>query len=315
MSKIPFFFNLSMKFQNTHFIAFCACLAAVTLYSLLFLIFPYQNYLSGLTMAIIISLLVGYALGHLVMVFNKEMKRQVELNKVNNQVKSQLLNILSHDVKGPLNNIQRLLKMTQSDVVSADELPHLLSQLQKDIDNTLILSQNLIRWIKVKEGDYQPALKMHSLVDLVNETINLYRTMAENKRIAIKDDIDRGEILTDAEMFKIVLRNLLSNAIKYSPYEGEVRISSQIDDKQTIICVEDEGTGIEKERLNNILSLHHSIESLPGTHNEKGTGLGLDLCQNIIQKLNGQLWVKSRKAEGSTFCFALPRMIHSDKQN
>ncbi|MTI21681.1 HAMP domain-containing histidine kinase [Fulvivirga sp. RKSG066] len=307
MEKKNLFFNLSIKFQNSYFIAGCACVFTVAMYSLLYLIMPYESYYTGLAMAIIISLIVGYGLGYLVMVFNKEMKRQIAINRANDEAKEQLIYVLSHDIKGPLYNINHLLGMAKGNQLTEDEMAQLCGQLQKDTSKTINLTKNLVHWIESQKESNKPSYDLHSVNELVNETCELYESAASSKHVEmLVKNPSEIKIETDAEMFKIVLRNLISNALKYSTEGEKIEIDYHTDGKKLIVAVKDTGTGMNQQKLSEVLSEDQLTQSTPGTAHEKGTGIGLQLSINITKKLNGKLWAESHEHKGSTFYFSLP---------
>jgi len=307
MSGKKIFFNISVRFQRSYVIALFACIAAVTLYLLLYLIIPYQSFFSGIIMAVVISLIIGFGLGHLVIAFNREMKKQVEINKANDEVKAQLIYVLSHDIKGPLYNINHLLKLAQKENISPEELQKLCNQLQEDTESTLLLTKNLVRWIQTKKDHYEPSFDTYSVSEMIKETTDLYSSTATGKNIEMSLSTDKAiNIQTDAEMYKIVIRNLISNAIKFAPENSKVEIGYKTKGQNLITWVEDNGAGIEKEELTHIFSENAVIDSKPGTKDEIGTGIGLQLSKSIASKLNGELWAESETEKGTRFYFSLP---------
>jgi two-component system, sensor histidine kinase and response regulator len=141
---------------------------------------------------------------------------------------------------------------------------------------------------------------------LTNEGCDLLQTIAEAKNIRITNETDPHHLVkADEDMFRLILRNLLSNAIKFSTEGGEIRITSQRVEDSIIISVKDQGVGLSENEVERLFAknLHDSKQ---GTLNERGTGLGLMLCKEFVEKNNGKIWVKSELEKGSTFSFSLP---------
>jgi signal transduction histidine kinase len=144
------------------------------------------------------------------------------------------------------------------------------------------------------------------LWDLVNEVVNLLRGSAENKQIHLEAIVDEDlSAFVDPNMINTVVRNLVSNAIKFTPCGGEVVVESRQTKDFVEITVRDSGVGIKPEDIEKLFRIdEHVIQN--GTENETGTGLGLILCKEFIDKHNGQLFVKSEANKGSSFIFTLP---------
>jgi signal transduction histidine kinase len=128
--------------------------------------------------------------------------------------------------------------------------------------------------------------------------------LAKAKDIAIKSRSD-DNIYADPDMIKAIIRNLVSNAIKFTNSGGEVKISTKRSDSGNIVTVADNGTGIEPTRLDKLFDIAN-ISSTCGTQQERGTGLGLVICKQFVEKHGGEIWVESEKGKGSSFKFTLP---------
>ena len=128
-----------------------------------------------------------------------------------------------------------------------------------------------------------------------------------NKKITIKNNIREGtNINIDGNMIINVIRNLVSNAIKFTPNGGNITINSSNGDKEIIISVQDSGIGLSKETINKLFRIDTQVTTI-GTNDEKGTGLGLILCKEFVEKHGGRIWVESEVGKGSTFYFTLPK--------
>ena len=149
---------------------------------------------------------------------------------------------------------------------------------------------------------------------IANDMVIFLRDQAERKRIRMFTGVNFGTVvLADEEMVRSVICNLVSNAIKFTPEGGQIRIYSENfkeeeDQKEMIrICVTDTGVGIPPENLDKLFRIDQQVRSV-GTANEKGTGLGLIICKELMDKHGGKIWVESEVGKGSKFCVTLPKI-------
>ena len=278
----------------------------ILLYSILFLMIPFTSFWSGLALASIIAIVVASPVSFLMVGYAEKIRRQSREAMANNETKSKLINVLGHDIKSPLNNIKQTLYMLNSNMLSEEEFDQLILLLSKNVDSTLNLTNNLIKWIHVQQRDFKPKIVKTKVHDLLQETVEIYQSMASDKKISlIVNYNDDCEAESDPEMIKIVLRNLLSNAIKFTHENGKVWLDFKVMGNLLVFQVKDNGVGMNPERVNSPAKLKN-IESEYGTQQEKGTGLGLNLCKNVADKLGGHIWVRSGIGKGTTFYFSVP---------
>lgn len=309
--KPNWIFNLSKRLQSATTIAFSALVSAVVLYSIGYAIYPYTSYKSGLMFAIVIALLIGYPMGRLVTMYNAAIREQNKQIKKSNETKNQLISILGHDIKSPLNNIKKMLDLLVSKDITEAELKQISRQLHNDVDSTLTLTNNLINWIKIQKIDYAPHYEQFKIRDVVDETITLYQPIAENKNIVLEVNYPEDKHMhSDPEMCKIVLRNLVSNSIKFSNPGSKVLVKVTSNDNFHHFEIRDEGVGLEKEEVDNLLN-SNNISSHLGTNNEKGNGIGLHLTKQIITQLGGNISLESSPGSGTTFYIKLPISVES----
>lgn len=166
---------------------------------------------------------------------------------------------------------------------------------------------NLLSWSKQEIGLMPIEIKKVSISELVNDLLPTLQITASIKNITIKSTIQRKlEMDTDANSLKIVLRNLISNSIKFSNPNKTISIRASETETHVLLSVMDKGVGIENEKLTYLLA-NQSITSTTGTANEKGSGLGLKLCQSMLIPLGGSLFASSEVGKGSTFTVVLPK--------
>lgn len=277
-----------------------------SLYTLLYWLVPFTSFGTGFILASAISLITAYPVGWVLLSYASKMKIQGQAVKQDNRVKDKLINILGHDLKGPLNNIKQTLLLLHEGYIHQDEFDHLVKHLAKDIDSTLNLTSNLVKWINVQKKDFSPETCNVNVRELVRECITLYDPVALEKNIELVNyNPVNVEMQTDPEMIKIVLRNLVGNAIKFSHPHSSVEVSYEISSTEITFSVMDYGVGMSPQDVKLLFS-PSEIKSQTGTNQEKGTGLGINLCKTVINKLNGKIWVETELGEGTTFYFTVP---------
>ncbi len=226
-----------------------------------------------------------------------------------NDTKDRFFSIIAHDLRSPFTSIlgfSRLLNEEYDDF-SDDERKMMIRQILNSTESTFQLLDNLLTWAKTQLGRVSYSPEVFEITPLILETINLVLPQARIKGISLKVlNIEKANVFADVNMIRTVIRNLLSNSIKFS-YEGStVSIEAITVEKMVQICIADNGTGIEPEKLSKLFSINEQIRSTKGTANEKGTGLGLILCKEFIEKNGGNISVESKGGEGSKFCFTIP---------
>lgn len=226
-----------------------------------------------------------------------------------NAIKDKLFTIIAHDLKSPYNAQLAFLEMLMDEDVSypPEQRNHIAKMLHDSARQSFSLLDNLLLWSRTQTGriPFKPA--EISLKEIIDEVTKIYQLTASLKKIELKTPENKKTIKVNAdyEMVNTVLRNLVSNAIKFTPAGGFVEINcDSLDDEQIQVVVKDNGTGIPEENLN-LLFTAHEINSTPGTENEKGTGLGLIICKEFVERNGGKIWADSRQGEGSVFYFTL----------
>lgn len=225
-----------------------------------------------------------------------------------NRNKDKFFSIISHDLRGPLNSLTGLLQilMKYAESFSKEELKDFGRNMNKSVDNLMELLNNLFKWSQSQSGlvEYRP--KVLSVSALIHKTADLMETIAQDKNISIYIDVDPYmQVKADADMLSFIIRNLLSNAIKFTQRGGSITVSSRIKNNQAQICVIDSGVGMSKEVMAQLFKIDACLTN-NGTENEMGTGLGLILCKEFIQKNGGKIEVESELNKGSIFRLGLP---------
>jgi len=238
----------------------------------------------------------------------EQLSRTNEEIRLANENKDKLLSIIAHDLRNPFSVLITFSKLIMD---SFDEFSRedILTYMQSFYDTSkqgFNLLDNLLKWSKSQTGKMEIIRERLDMNDLVEETVTLLNSQALNKNIKLTNNVrDNLFAFADTNMILTVLRNLISNAIKFTKKGGVVKIEGRKEHDQIVIDVIDNGVGIDEDDIPKIfrIDIKHSTS---GTEGERGTGLGIILCKEFIEKNNGTLNIKSKLNEGSTFSFTLP---------
>ncbi|MBL3657541.1 ATP-binding protein [Fulvivirga sediminis] len=225
-------------------------------------------------------------------------------------MKDKFFSILSHDLRSPINAIIGILGMIDSGYLTKEELQQLTKSLKLRLESTKKLLANLMDWALVQMNEITIKDEDIHLHGLVQENINFFRD-TNDKNIQFINSMPEGIIVrTDHNMLDLIIRNLTSNAIKFTEEEGMVELACEDkDQKWLIIKVIDNGIGMSMEQQNNLFTNTSGLHSTRGTANEEGTGLGLKLCKEFIERMGGDIWVKSEEGKGTTFLFTVKKSL------
>lgn len=238
----------------------------------------------------------------------KERLKALEDLKIANNAKDKLFRIIAHDLRSPFSSIIGFFELLtdQYDNFTEDEKKSLLLGIRKSSEDTFELLDNLLAWSITQTNGMKVFAKNINLNKIADQQIKILENIAGSKKIKLFSQIPVDtSVFADKVMVETVLRNLTINAIKFTRPEGTICISSQIIKGEVQIAVADNGVGIAASDLNKMFNsdLYHS---LTGTSNEKGHGLGLQICKEFTEKNGGRIWVESELGKGSKFIFTLP---------
>jgi signal transduction histidine kinase len=239
---------------------------------------------------------------------NNELKNLNKDLKIANQEKDKLFSIIAHELRNPLYWFQSLAETFSKNYqkMTPDKIRKTLSALDESAKNAFHLMDNLLNWSRSKLNRIHPKKASHHLQTLVNDTVQMYETIIQQKEINFINHITGDiEIYADADLFNCVIRNLVSNAIKYTPNRGTISIECFCSNDLVTIIVSDSGCGIPENETNNIFNTNNTI-SVPGLMQEKGSGLGLKLCKDFVEMNKGKIWVISKLTKGTQFFFTVP---------
>lgn len=239
----------------------------------------------------------------------EEQKRVEDELKEANRTKDKFFTIIAHDLRSPFTSIlgfSRLLNDEYNDF-DDEERKMMVQQILSSTETTYELLDNLLAWAKSQLGRNSFNPEDFYIESLIKETIQQANAQALSKNITILFVSDELNIVfADINMTRVALRNLISNAIKYSYNESEININVRLEDGFVAIDIRDNGVGMEQSMVEALFSLENKGESTKGTANEKGTGLGLILVKEYVERNGGTITAKSEKGAGSLFEFTIP---------
>lgn len=225
-----------------------------------------------------------------------------------NATKDKFFSIIAHDLKNPFQSLIGLSSILKEDYYEYDDdrRIEIIQVMCESATNGFELLNNLLIWSRTKLNrvDFMPV--RIDLFSVVNDEIKMIKMVSAGKGIAVVNEIAPGfSIRADENMIRTILRNLITNAVKFSYTNGTVTVSAELTGEQTRISVLDNGVGIQEENLEKLFRIDSSFTT-PGTNNELGTGLGLILCKEFVEKHNGVISVESCPGQGSKFSFIIP---------
>jgi len=237
-------------------------------------------------------------------------QHQIELQRdellKSNATKDKLFSIIAHDLRSPIGNISKFLDLLVHYPDTLDNSDEIIRTMDKTAKATYNLLENLLIWSRSQRNEigYHPGL--YPIDIYVNETKHLLQGMAINKNISISNNTNPEQTAWfDENLLRIIIRNLISNAIKFTNTNGHVKINAQIRNQFLEITVSDNGIGMDAETLKKMFKVDSHFTTF-GTAAEKGQGLGLLLCKDLVEICKGQIWVESDVNIGSKFHFSLP---------
>ncbi len=232
-------------------------------------------------------------------------QQNIELEKLN-QVKDRLFSIISHDLRNPLVTLRSYLSLADDVTLSADKKELFKKSTMQAVTQTCEMLDNLLVWANLQIKSTQANITPINIEDCVLDVLDTVRAQAMQKNITLHTNIDAAAALGDHTIITIALRNLLTNAIKFSNADSNIFISSIKKSEVVMLTVKDEGLGMTEEQLQQLAT--NQTESTPGTDGERGSGLGVFLVKELLQKTNAQLLIESTPGKGSSFKILMPSL-------
>lgn len=220
-----------------------------------------------------------------------------------NATKDRLFSIIGHDLRGPIGGISTAMSL----ILGSDDPPdiNLLREVEKTAKSSYLLLENLLSWARSQRQQITYTPQMLPLAEIADENIELLTSAAKSKNISLVNSVPGNFTLwADRNLLTTVLRNLMANAIKFTPVNGQVAVQVKTSGRIAEVGVADNGVGMSQEGIDKILK--GDSFTTYGTANEKGSGLGLLLCNEFARANGGELKIESQPGKGSTFIFTLP---------
>lgn len=243
---------------------------------------------------------------------NKKINDQLQKSEAQyrelNATKDKFFSIISHDLKAPFNSILGFSKLINKKIKNNeyDKVNTYCDFINKSAQQSYDLLDNLLQWSRIQTGRMEFKPKKINLKESVDASLVLLSPNYKAKKIEITNEVSgKLEVNADQFMLDTVFRNLISNAIKFTHPKGKIAVRAKQKANEIILEVEDNGIGIDKKEIDHLFNIENSY-SQEGTNEEKGTGLGLILCKEFIEKHGGKIGVKSKKDKGTIFFFTIP---------
>ncbi len=234
---------------------------------------------------------------------------EIKLKELND-TKDKFFSIIAHDLKSPFNTIMGFSSLLAEQVKEKDYLGieefagYIVDSSQRAMD----LLMNLLEWSRSQTGKMQFKPQPVDVVDLIDESTELLNDTANQKSILLSKEVPLNMVvIADRDMLSTILRNLISNALKFTHPGGKIVISAEEKPIEWLVSVRDNGVGIKPKNIEKLFRIDQNTSTF-GTQNESGTGLGLILCKDFVEKHGGKIWVESKEGKGCNFSFTIPKI-------
>lgn len=230
-----------------------------------------------------------------------------ELTLANNS-KNKFFSILAHDLRNPFHNIlgQSYLLSKTYDKLNKEERKQYADEVYASCEQVNRLLDNLLEWSRTQSKGVEFRPQKFDLKDIISNTLALLQKNAEKKSIAIINNANPEiQLIADKQMMETIVRNIVNNGIKFTPEGGSIQLDATIGKNKLRLIITDNGVGIEKKNLKKLFKIHSNFKT-KGTNDERGTGLGLVICQEFVGFHKGKIWVESEVGVGSKFFVELP---------
>ena len=244
----------------------------------------------------------------------KKKKAEDEITEMNNKLielnstKDKFFSIIAHDMRSPFQGLIGYSQILIDDYeeLSEEERKFYIHNIGEISKSTYKLLENLLQWSRMQTGNFEFNPEVFNVAEEIEPTLALLRTTASNKNISIESFIKpKTYLMADKNMLNTIIRNLISNSIKFTKPGGKISVYTKELNNNIVFTIKDEGVGMSKDKLLLLFKPAKNISTL-GTENERGTGLGLLLCKEMVEKHQGEIWAESEVGQGSSFYFTMP---------
>jgi signal transduction histidine kinase len=224
-----------------------------------------------------------------------------------NYTKDKIFSIVAHDLRNPIINLKALIEMQQDDIITKEEFFEYMEKVKENVTFLAQTLDNLLKWAQSQMKGFQTHPVNVDLSELTDIVKKLHENAITIKHIDLVNNI-KGEhaIYADKDHVFLAIRNIVSNAVKFTPTGGQITIDIKENEKYTDVIIRDTGVGMTAEEIEK-LNDRETLFSKPGTNGEKGTGLGLTLCNEVVAENNGKLSIESEPGKGSSFIISFPK--------
>ena len=231
---------------------------------------------------------------------NESLEKKTKELEVANHTKDRMFSVISHDLRSPITSLQGFF-MAIDEFEIPEDLKAALSSVESQLTNSATLLDNLLVWSRSQLETDEPTIQEFPPADLVDHNMRLLQQMATSKGVILDNAVaSTDKIKSDPQMVSIVVRNLMQNAIKFTPKGGTVKVDMVHNGKASYLKVSDNGVGMTPEKVQTLFDITTN-KTTDGTNNEKGSGLGLIICKELIEKVGGHIEVSSEPGEGTEF--------------
>lgn len=232
-------------------------------------------------------------------------EQKAELEEVNSS-KDKLFAIISHDLRSPLTSMQGILYMMKNNLISRDEVELMVNEMEGSIQKNLNVMEDLLVWAKEQLSGVEMNLKPIDLKKVTDDVVVGQEFVADKKGVKIIQKVPQNmTVLADLNALKMVIRNVVYNAIKFTDKGDIIEISTSESENTTQLLIKDSGIGIPEEAKDKIFDSKNWTRE--GTQNEKGTGFGLSISKDFVERMNGRIWFESEEGVGTSFFIELPK--------
>lgn len=230
--------------------------------------------------------------------------RKEELEQLN-QAKDRVFAIVSHDLRSPLTSVQGVLELVKDEILHDDKLKELVKDIGQSIKENVHVIEDLLAWAKDQLSGMELESGVVELKPLIKDLLTSQSFVAIKKEVTLVSKISGQKIQGDSNAIRIIFRNLISNAIKYSEKGDTIEVDAKEYGEMVTIMVKDNGIGIPKESAQKIFNSRTWTRE--GTKNEKGSGFGLSMAKEFVEKMDGRIWFESEEGKGTTFFVEFPK--------
>ncbi|MCU0438810.1 MAG: tetratricopeptide repeat protein [Raineya sp.] len=237
---------------------------------------------------------------------NQEISITLENLAQVNATKDKLFAIIGHDLRSPINTLLSMINLLKNEYISQEEFTKLSGNLKSNVENIHFTLNNLLSWANSQREGLVTNPQSVYIHTLVEENIRFLEEVAKAKDIHLENSMAENVVVwADNEQINLVIRNLMSNALKFTPKHGLVKMQAILQNDFYEIAIEDNGMGMSQEQMNKLFQETTHFSTI-GTQGEKGTGIGLLLCKEMIEENNGKISVESQVGKGTIFRVSLP---------